>query len=73
MPRTGATARSTTPVRKGRGLVDTSRDPNTGFVPDIIHKFRKLGFNYPLAVHIRSHRTFVAKSVVLMMRHRKPV
>ena len=26
----------------------------TGFVPDIIHKFRKQGFNYPLAVHIHA-------------------
>jgi uncharacterized membrane protein YozB (DUF420 family) len=25
-----------------------------GFVPDIIHKFRKQGFNYPLAVHIHA-------------------
>ena len=25
-----------------------------GFVPDIIHKFRRQGFNYPLAVHIHA-------------------
>jgi hypothetical protein len=25
-----------------------------GFVPDVIHKFRKQGFNYPLAVHIHA-------------------
>lgn len=25
-----------------------------GFVPDIIHKFQKQGFNYPLAVHIHA-------------------
>jgi hypothetical protein len=25
-----------------------------GFVPDIIHKFRKQGFNYPLAVHVHA-------------------
>jgi len=25
-----------------------------GFVPDVIHKFQKQGFNYPLAVHIHA-------------------
>ena len=35
-----------------------------GFVPDIIHKFRKQGFNYPLAVHI--HAAVYVSWVVLL-------
>jgi uncharacterized membrane protein YozB (DUF420 family) len=46
-----------------------------GFVPDVIHKFRKQGFDYPLAVHVHaavyvSWLVFLTVQTVLIGRGR---